>query len=588
MFHFAWVDPSETTFGPEHAVEDEEVVTLRIGQQEGDFASAAVEVRNPRIGLLAPGRKVWAWLSWTDDNNPTEGATPLLFGRLIGLPDNLDGDAVRLTFMARPSDFDAQKRALAETLRVAPWYDPLWLDEDRRTDPDAVLEARTQLYHIDRVTHVVTVSDILAGEDGTLDFAGGFFADSLSLDLGTAPLRQVSINAEVSWDQVATGEIDLTPTLVGAFAAAGTSRHGTATSFTGEGLMSDWPKDGDRIGGGWEFGPSAAERIDGFAWEPVLVISRNSNGYADFPLWILQPLLTARYDVSRKRVERVTFTMEADCQAILTEPGDDEAMAIDVASEDAGLPIDPADTDNPDGALPIGDLRSRAYLPTARGRRSLEYLIALARSRLLARSRAVTVSFQVPWRDGLAVSCRKNASIADERLPGGAAAGKIVSWELSASGDSGEFIASVTIGCTIGNGNTVTTVPGTPVYVEEGYVDEGWQLYAGATIMPIAGEVTYEEFGHLPPNDDGVNFFDMRAVDLVEQMTVINGENVQRDVIRAFRSDTAETVEALNQVFTEVDCDLKVLTGGPFVTEYPIVVSDLMVPKTIDLAGVTA
>ena len=133
---------------------------------EGEFANLTVEIRNPRIGLLSPGRKRWAWLSW---NNGSE-VIPLFFGRLVGVPGNLQQEIVTLQFTARPADYDARKQSLAETLKVAPYYDPVWIAADKRDDPDVVLEARSQIWHIDRVSHAVTVSDLLVGEDGLLEF----------------------------------------------------------------------------------------------------------------------------------------------------------------------------------------------------------------------------------------------------------------------------------------------------------------------------------------------------------------------------------------------------------------------------------
>ncbi len=65
-------------------------------------------------------------------------------------------------------DWTSEERRVFDTLRVRPWWDPVWILEERMDDPDTVLEARTQLWHIDRVTHAVTVSDIISGEDGTL------------------------------------------------------------------------------------------------------------------------------------------------------------------------------------------------------------------------------------------------------------------------------------------------------------------------------------------------------------------------------------------------------------------------------------
>ena len=66
-FYFAWVDYASgavPTFGPEHEVEDEEIVSFTVEQKEGDFATLNIDVRNPKIGLLAPGRPIWACLSY--------------------------------------------------------------------------------------------------------------------------------------------------------------------------------------------------------------------------------------------------------------------------------------------------------------------------------------------------------------------------------------------------------------------------------------------------------------------------------------------------------------------------------------------
>lgn len=578
MFHFAWADAEDTTFGPEHEVEDLDVVGFELVHKEGGFAMLSIAVKNPRVGLLADGRKQWLWFSY--DDGSTDGATPLFFGRLIGVPEDVQNNAVTLNFIARPIDYDATKVVLAGSLKVQPYWDPMWLREDRRNDPDAVLEGYTLAWHIDRVTHAVTVSDILNGEDGLIDFGSTHDKDTLDIAPGEPPLRFVTIDAEIQWDQIATGVVDLSAELIAAFKLAGTTKSYAITSFTGEGLMRDWPEEGDRIGGGWEFGPCSVKRTDGFVvpqeWQQVVM----TNATAQFPLWTMKPLLQVRYDVTRRRAEMVSFTLQADCQAILTEPGDEEILTIRV-SGDADDPCDPADTDHPNGTMPIGDVRNRAYLPTERGRRSLEYLVCLARGAILERSRAVEISFSVPFIDGLALSCRKNARIADPRIPGGEATGKIVGYSLT--GQDGLFLATVTIGCTVGKGNTIATVSGSPVYVEEGYVEAGYQLYSGQTFMPVAGEVTYEEFGHIQPNDDGIDFLTIDAAMALEQLTVFNGESAQRAVLSEFKSDIAHAVEALNEVYTEVDGDLKNLRGGPFVTTYTIVVSALQVPKTIDL-----
>ena len=204
-FNFAWVDASETTFDPSvHNREDEDVFGFSVEHSEGDFAGLEIEIRNPRIGLLAPARKVHAWLSWDSGSE----IKPLFFGRLVGVPDDIHLEIVRLQFTARPDDYAAQKAALADTLKVRPYYDPIWISADKRNDPDTVLEARSELWHIDRVTGVLTTSDLLVGEDGNEDFGTDeVMYDGVRVHLNQTPLRTVSVDAEVGWTQADTGSL---------------------------------------------------------------------------------------------------------------------------------------------------------------------------------------------------------------------------------------------------------------------------------------------------------------------------------------------------------------------------------------------
>jgi hypothetical protein len=152
MFYFAWLDAGDTTFGVEHQVEDEQIYSFKMEHQEGDFCSLTIEIKNPRVGLLNEARPEWCWFSYRklDDT-----VVPLFHGRLVGIPADLTTTVVSLDFIARPDDFEAQKSALAETLKVAPYWDPIWIAEEELTNPDVVLNARPQLYHIGRTDRLV-------------------------------------------------------------------------------------------------------------------------------------------------------------------------------------------------------------------------------------------------------------------------------------------------------------------------------------------------------------------------------------------------------------------------------------------------
>ncbi|WP_217577316.1 hypothetical protein [Mesorhizobium sp. GbtcB19] len=585
MFYFAFVDSADVVFGPEHEVEDLLVVSYKLAQQEGEFATLDLTVKNPRVGLLASGRKQWLLFSWRDDANPTAGTRLLFRGRLVGIPTDLLGNQVTLQFDARPPGYDATKAALAETLKADPIaYDPMFLKPDSRDDPDAVIEAMTVRYHVDPVDHSVTVSDMLDGEDGTIDFDTGFLKDSLSIAIGQPPLRRVDMEVTVNWDQVAAGSLDISPVVLKAFQTAGSGSKYMIRSLTGDGFMKKWPSPDGSIGGGWKWGACVILRADGSVLPEDFHQVILDNATASFPVWSMKPTLIAAYDVSRPKTEVLTFRLEADCQALLADAGDDEILSIKISGS-ADEPCDPANTDNPGGAMPIGDVRRRAYFPTARGLQSLGYAIALARGNILERSRAIQIGFTVPFRDGLDVTLRKNARCADPRIPGGQAAGKIVGYEFN--GVARSHTATITIGCSVGKGNTVTTVPGEPVYIDDDYIEDDYQVHEGQTFMPVAGEITYEDFGAIQPVDDGVDFFQMLPFDMVESMVVYNGVPVQQSVVDAFKPDISAAVNALNQVYTRLDGDLKKLTIGrddpPFLTNYPVTVSQLMVPKTIDL-----
>src|SRR3981189_1320257 len=140
--HFAWIDVSETTFQPAHMRWDEDVFSFTLKQDEGAPASLTIAVRRPRnvsgdpIGLLGPGRKIWAWFALDCD-----GTNLVKFrGRLVGIPTSIFEDLVTLGFGAKPVDLVAQKQALANSLRVLPFYDDAVIDPARSTDPDVVLE----------------------------------------------------------------------------------------------------------------------------------------------------------------------------------------------------------------------------------------------------------------------------------------------------------------------------------------------------------------------------------------------------------------------------------------------------------------
>jgi hypothetical protein len=612
-FYFAWVDAG-TEFDPEvHNVNDEDVFSHEFSHEEGGLAALSLVIRNPRIGLLNPGRKIWAWYSWNQaDVGDPPNIIPLFFGRIIGLPENIFNTLVTINFIARPSDFVDQKIALAETLKELPYWDPIFVKPESWEDPDTILEARSALWHVDPVTHVVTISDILTPEDGVIDHSpDDTFYESMSLTLETVPLRSVTIQATIPWTQTAQGGLSLAQTILNQFPENG---YQLISSFTLGGLVSSWPKDGAKIGNGWQVITGSLLDVSSRSVPPLTIhpifdtssVPTLAEGSIFFPvkttgkIWggvdgagfDLQyeivgvamgygiPTLNVSYAANRELAQIVNFTMYTDQQSIATEASEDETAVISLTANKV------SDLSWGDD-VPIGDIRRRDFIHTARGMQAVEHLILVARATLVGRSRAVKISFQTDFETGLEFTLRKSATVHDERLPGGTATGKITSVTHSLDGEDGAALATITIACAIGYGGNHIPNSGDPLWFDEGYIDREYQEYSGDEVLTVTEDIKwamtpYVEF------DDGLDFIrGLTPENAILALGVLNHADIQREVIMAASAGELTDQEAINsalqEVPTQISLQLVPMEGGPFVQVVDIAVSDLIVPKQIDL-----
>jgi hypothetical protein len=632
---FAWIDADETTFEPEHMRWDENVFSFDLKQDEGDPASLTLVVRRPRneggdpIGLLGPGRKIWCWFAF--DCGPDLAR---FRGRLVGVPTSIFEELVTLEFVARPVDVVAQKEALAATLRVLPYYDEVVIDPSRRTDPEVVLEGYTAIWHYDRETHVLTISDEISGEDGLVEFDGAsedgkVLYDGLGLTLTSGPLARVDVNAEYTWTQQAHGGVDLTRYLIDnwpnepAFASPG-----EITSFTFK--ADNWLKNGAGIGNGWQVAEATSQEVYSHEtetitqndelivkWGPgdtttvkfsatktflsptppgsIIIfgkVTENtsqttyakdkagsyaasfSSSYAFtstlMPLHHVKPTLLASYTAARQCTEMVSVSLFADVQPILTNPEDGEALRVD--------DIKSVNLSETVGAeVPIGDPRRRSYIATERGNRSLEYLIVVARAHLMKRARVVEITFAPKLSRMPEITLRKNVFLIEPRV--GEALGKVIGYSLALDGSDGRIKCEVRIGCAIGRGGSAVASGGEPTYCTVDYTGADYQQFTGRTVL-FDSSVGYQP-PNAAPNDDGLNFMSsLTAADVIETGLVVeNPAAVQRAQIAA---TTAPIEEVLKQYETRATFKLKSMTRA-FSSDYDIEVTDVMIPIGYDL-----
>lgn len=577
---------------------DEEVLSVDIEQSEGDCATLKIEIVNPRVGFLAPGRKIWAWLAW---DNGTD-VVPLFNGRLVAVPTDLQGETVTLEFDAKPDDFAAQQDTLAATLRVAPFSDPIW-QASKQDDPNIVLEGYSARWHVDPVTLVVTVSDIITGEDGTVVIGeDAHFAEETHLSPGQPPLTEISVSGTIVHTQQGDGVVDLTQSICQIFRDAGSPYTlNLICSLTGGGLFSAWPKASQNIGDGWSMtsatddtAPSSIVVADWvrpvaytktYQGQPARLLGSNSLAFLMFSPWselkITFPLgvyaikFGVAYDCARRRTETVSFTLRADVQSVLSVPAGADLETLSLSSEYVDQPVDP------DGAVPIGDLRRNSFFKTDRGAQAFECLLMMARAKLLARAR-VPLSFGCPWATAVPLTLRKNVQLNNRYLPDGTATGKVAYRRLK-SDQSGQ-VATVKLNCAIGHGGSVTAQTGTPTYVEDGYVDAGYQAVAYGETLSGSGDIAYESFDDFQVADDGLDLFNMVPDTIIDSLTVDGTLEQQVTAIDAalLTIGMADPVGALKQTPTVITLDLKPLSGE-FHTDFQPAVSILAVPKGIDL-----
>lgn len=398
-FYFAWVNSDQTTFDPSTMnVMDEDIFEFKLDHEEGQIPTLDLTIVNPRVGLLSPNRKLWGWLSYEPISG--SGIVPLFFGVLVGIPDDLFAELITIKMISKSLTYISDKQAVAEGMKVRPFWDPVFITPTKRDDPDSILEGWSALWHVDRTSMEVTASDILVGEDGTIEFgAANAEYKSVRMKVGQAPINTIEVNGTVRWTQRSTGFV------------AGPSPN--IQSYTGDTLISQWMKPGESLGAGWRVessfvrdvyktaltpmvsthvtqtnnDPGALEgsfdTIDSSTSGPALLNSSSlygtilltgQSGLLDptadppinrpavvhvtgmvVPLWTLNLTSSLRYDAHREATELLTFSLNANVQTILSSPTvDQDSEVLNLDGADVSQPLMEIDAWSDFANSPVG------------------------------------------------------------------------------------------------------------------------------------------------------------------------------------------------------------------------------------------
>jgi hypothetical protein len=383
-FYAAWVDPSETTFNSSHYRMDEYIFSAKRTLAEGEKPLLEIEIQNPHVGILSPGRKYWLWFSWFNGTS----IVPLFFGRVVGSPVQIFEEVITVQLVAWPIDYKQRVQLVAETLKVPPFYDQVFIDVGKRDDPDTILEAHAKVWDVNPVTHVVTANDIITGSDGNVDFTGDdHFYDSMQMTIGQPPATAILMDASVSWTQTARGTVYIGNYNFGSLSGAiisdwpkplaqigsgwsvyssdayDTGGVESATTFTNSGSYTNTEKTheiGDCLSANWSVtspaGPVAGSMmisfsnttglVDPFAVDedgepsPINIPASQTANYAYVLGYHITATLTLQYAAERKRTERAIFLVRADTQPVLVDPLlSQDSETVSKSGVDVGVPI---------------------------------------------------------------------------------------------------------------------------------------------------------------------------------------------------------------------------------------------------------
>ncbi len=359
---------------------------------EGEKPKLEIVIENPRVGLLSALRKQWCWFSWDSNWGGTADVVPMFFGRVVGIPADMQAETITVTFIAWPSNYKKQLQTLAETLKVLPFFDPVFTDVARRDDPMAIFESQSKMVVVDPVTHVVSASDVLDAEDGNVDLTlDDHFYDSMRIAPGSVPKTAIHVDASVRWTQTAAGFFNMPGTVF--------------DSLNGDGVLADWPKpgqqlapgltvyssgavdknntdgiemetvtsnwtnkekhheDGDTLSSSWSWTtpgggpPGYFAAADSFTYQPGFLdpfavdgdgdisptnipMSLNATFTYIMPYNIDTGALTIEYRAARPHTERIVFTLFANVQPTTLDPlVSEDSETIVISGSDVSIPI---------------------------------------------------------------------------------------------------------------------------------------------------------------------------------------------------------------------------------------------------------
>ena len=499
-FYFAWVYASDT-FDPKiHSREDEEVVHLEILHEEGEFPVALLQIKN-----LKNTSHSRLFIS-CETNNGTE----LLFdGWRRNLPLETREDLQTLELTAESPESAEELKRVQHSLKEGPFWEPLMVPDSAQEDLDEILDSQPLLPHWSRQGGDVIFSHIIKGRH-FLEVGQNFFQGSLKATLKQIPFSWVRVEASVEWVQQYDGVADLTDVL---------APQGLLSTLTGEDLVKRWWSPNTPLkNSGYTILKSAlipVEAPDSGAlglYPRTSVPFRTRRGPRTLPRYWFKPQLRMQWNYRQKREETFCLTVGKR----LGGPG--KLLRVKLQNVKGQM----------DGGLP-------SFFMTPRGRKVAENMVLRAHTYFLASQRAFEITAQVPFEQGISLSCDHNVRLEDNQLPGGAVLGKVTKYRLVVDGTTGHRFGEIKIACLL----------------DEAGLD-----------VPVL-----KDYGGQSPTQGILNPSLVGAEDLVTKVEVIHGVDAQNAALEGQSFDgISQAFRRVQDHFTRIRLELRDLRATDVLT----------------------
>jgi len=441
------------------------IFNLEITHKEGAFARLKI-LTSPPAEEIFSYKKIK--LTYKDQE--------LFKGLLQVLPTDLNGELVTLCYVAQPENYQQEVTFIVDKIKENHEIDPLFISSENELLD--TLESLPYLIEWSRLSGEATLCPLLGKEPTEIT---DVFYDSLKLSLARKPYKAVQLNIHAHWMQQYHRLHDISETIKQDLP------HGLLSTLTGKSLQKSWFKKGQTTQGkNYEVVMSSLQEYEPPPHQEIYYpsISIKFQGDKYFKRYWFEPELVVSWYYQQPRHEVLSFSVHQGHTWVpsdriktihltlndiiggkkdweknyLYEKGEKvffNGIVFIAKEEHRSTSVFEPDKWN---ICPYYHTNKQAHLggffTTWRGQKAAAHALKIAQTHLLASARALEVQFSCPLDSAFHIDTTSTLLLRDKRLPEGACFGKVKGYRFTVNGETGEALAWISLGVSVGSQNS--------------------------------------------------------------------------------------------------------------------------------------